>query len=367
MSFLSSLVNRNTPNTCHARIAMTIIALSVLAACGKKPDAAGAGAPPPTEVAIVTVAPQRLAITDELPGRLEATRVAQVRARVPGILLKRIFREGSDVKAGQPLFRIDPAPLQAACCQRAGQRWRAPRPTPRRPRRWPSATSRWSKPTRSASRNTPTPSPRRSRPKPMSRPAAPRVQTAADQPRLRHRDRADLGPHRPRAGDRRRAGRPGRGDAAGADPADQPDVRQLHAVGDRRAATCAARWRAASSSAPSGAKAASVRVVLEDGSDYPQAGKLLFSDLTVDPTTGQITLRAEVPNPKRHAAARHVRARAARAGADAERHRRAAAGGARAPSRATRVMVVGADGKVAPRPVKIGAAQRQPAGSCSTA
>jgi membrane fusion protein (multidrug efflux system) len=51
------------------------------------------------------------------------------------------------------------------------------------------------------------------------------------------------------------------------------------------------------SSAPV-AEAASVRVLLEDGSVYPLAGKLLFSDLTVDPTTGQITLRAEVPNPK---------------------------------------------------------------------
>ena len=46
-----------------------------------------------------------------------------------------------------------------------------------------------------------------------------------------------------------------------------------------------------------GADAASVRIVLEDGSDYAQPGKLLFSDLTVDPTSGQITLRAEVPNP----------------------------------------------------------------------
>src|SRR5690606_24205726 len=48
----------------------------------------------------------------------------------------------------------------------------------------------------------------------------------------------------------------------------------------------------------SGAEAASVRVLLEDGSEYPQPGKLLFSDLTVDATTGQVTLRAEVPNPE---------------------------------------------------------------------
>ena len=54
-----------------------------------------------------------LKVIDALPGRLEASRVAQVRARVPGILLKRLFVEGSDVKAGQLLFQIDSAPLQS--------------------------------------------------------------------------------------------------------------------------------------------------------------------------------------------------------------------------------------------------------------
>ena len=111
MSLVPCFVSRNS------RFALTAVALATLAAlaaCGKKPDAAGAGGPPPTEVSVVTVAPQRLAISDELPGRLEATRIAEVRARVPGIILKRAFREGSDVKAGDVLFRIDPAPLQAA-------------------------------------------------------------------------------------------------------------------------------------------------------------------------------------------------------------------------------------------------------------
>ena len=60
--------------------------------------------------------------------------------------------------------------------------------------------------------------------------------------------------------------------------------------------------------------AVAVRVVLEDGTELPRAGKLLFSDLTVDATSGQVTLRAEVPNSRRPAAARSVRARAAVAG-----------------------------------------------------
>jgi membrane fusion protein (multidrug efflux system) len=93
---------------------MTLFSM-VLAACGSKDNAAAkaGGTPPPAEVAVVTIASQRLAMTTDLPGRLEAARIAQVRARVPGIVLQRVFREGSDVKAGDVLFRIDPAPFQA--------------------------------------------------------------------------------------------------------------------------------------------------------------------------------------------------------------------------------------------------------------
>ncbi len=63
---------------------------------------------------MVAVAPKTTPLVTELPGRVEASRVAQVRARVNGIVLKRLFREGSEVKAGQLLFQIDPAPYQAA-------------------------------------------------------------------------------------------------------------------------------------------------------------------------------------------------------------------------------------------------------------
>ncbi|MFH0960015.1 MAG: efflux RND transporter periplasmic adaptor subunit [Pseudomonadota bacterium] len=70
--------------------------------------------PPIPEVATVTVQPQRLALTTELPGRTSAYRVAEIRPQVNGIIQKRLFAEGSDVKVGQVLYQIDPAPFKAA-------------------------------------------------------------------------------------------------------------------------------------------------------------------------------------------------------------------------------------------------------------
>jgi membrane fusion protein (multidrug efflux system) len=73
-------------------------------------------APPPavTEVAIVTVKPERVVLTTDLPGRTSAYFVAEIRPQVNGIIQKRLFDEGSNVKAGQVLYQIDPAPFQAA-------------------------------------------------------------------------------------------------------------------------------------------------------------------------------------------------------------------------------------------------------------
>ncbi len=73
-------------------------------------------APPPAipEVSIVTVQPEQVVLTTELPGRTSAYFVAEIRPQVNGIIQKRLFDEGSDVKAGQVLYQIDPAPFQAA-------------------------------------------------------------------------------------------------------------------------------------------------------------------------------------------------------------------------------------------------------------
>ncbi|MRR52315.1 MAG: biotin/lipoyl-binding protein, partial [Rhodocyclaceae bacterium] len=62
---------------------------------------------PPAEVDVITVAAGNAVLTQELPGRLQAWRTAQVRARVEGVVEKRLFKEGSDIKAGTPLFQID--------------------------------------------------------------------------------------------------------------------------------------------------------------------------------------------------------------------------------------------------------------------
>lgn len=97
------------------RMLAVATAMSMLAACGKSssrgPDQAHR---PPPQVAVVTAKAESVPLTRGLVGRLAPTRIAQVRARVAGIILKREYKEGSDVKAGQVLFQIDPAPLRAA-------------------------------------------------------------------------------------------------------------------------------------------------------------------------------------------------------------------------------------------------------------
>ncbi|ONJ26747.1 efflux RND transporter periplasmic adaptor subunit [Burkholderia cenocepacia] len=93
------------------RLITVATAAVFLAACGKKESA-----PPPQtpEVGVVTVQPQSVPVFTDLPGRTSAFLVAQVRARVDGIVLRREFTEGTDVKAGQRLYKIDPAPYIAA-------------------------------------------------------------------------------------------------------------------------------------------------------------------------------------------------------------------------------------------------------------
>lgn len=97
----------------HRSLAMALAGAIGMTACGGGQDAAPPAFPPP-EVGIVIIEPRDVVLQDDLPGRVEASRVAEVRARAAGIVLDRAFREGSDVEAGQLLFRIDPAPLVAA-------------------------------------------------------------------------------------------------------------------------------------------------------------------------------------------------------------------------------------------------------------
>src|SRR6185369_1656699 len=90
--------------------ALAAVAALLLAACAK--DAGGP--PPPPEVTVLTLQPRKVDITDELPGRTTAFRVAEVRPQVTGIVQKRLFAEGSEVRAGQQLFQIDSGSYRAA-------------------------------------------------------------------------------------------------------------------------------------------------------------------------------------------------------------------------------------------------------------
>ncbi len=93
------------------RLAALLAAVVLLAGCGSRAPRTAAV---PPRVTVMTVHPQQLPLVREFTGRLSAYREANVLARVPGVLLKRWYREGTEVKAGQPLFEIDPAPYQAA-------------------------------------------------------------------------------------------------------------------------------------------------------------------------------------------------------------------------------------------------------------
>ena len=99
---------------------VTLLSAAVLAGCEQKPQQDQSAATAPRLVESVAVKTESLTVINELPGRVEPVRVAQVRARVAGIVLTRNFEEGADVKAGAVLFQIDPAPFKAALSKAQG-------------------------------------------------------------------------------------------------------------------------------------------------------------------------------------------------------------------------------------------------------
>ena len=103
------MLKRNSP-VAAMQIPVLLAVMASLGACAKE-----AGGPPPQpEVGVITLAPRAISITDQLPGRTTAYRVAEVRPQVTGIVQKRLFVEGSEVKAGAQLFQIDSGSYRAA-------------------------------------------------------------------------------------------------------------------------------------------------------------------------------------------------------------------------------------------------------------
>src|SRR5258708_12790052 len=96
-----------------AAVLVVLAALSpLLAGCDQPTEAAAGTRPSLPDVSIVTVKPQPRAMVRELPGRIAPTRVSEVRPRVSGIVVERSFHQGSEVKAGDPLYKIDPRPFE---------------------------------------------------------------------------------------------------------------------------------------------------------------------------------------------------------------------------------------------------------------
>ena len=105
------------------RILSIAMLAAALSACGNKQDPAAP--PPPPEVGVMTVQPTTVPLQEDLVGRLAPYRSADVRARVPGVLERRVYQEGSDVKEGDVLFRIDPATYEVALSRAEAQRQQA--------------------------------------------------------------------------------------------------------------------------------------------------------------------------------------------------------------------------------------------------
>jgi membrane fusion protein (multidrug efflux system) len=340
----------------HSVPRLAVLALALLAACGNK-DAApagpapGGGMPPPPPVGVVIVEPQAVALQTELPGRVEPLRVAQVRARVTGIVLRRQFVEGSEVKAGQALFLIDPAPYQAALDSAAAQLARAQASLAQTS----AAVERY---------------------KPLAAAQAISQQDYVNAQAAQKSAEADVAAGRAAVQSAKInldftkvtapiAGRIGRALVTEGALVTAAEATQLALIQQTRSvyvnftqsSSELLRLRKALASRQlrrlGAAEAVAVKIVLEDGSELPQPGKLLFSDLTVDATSGQVTLRAEVPNAEGLLMpGQYVRVRLAQAELPA---------GILVPQQAvTRssqgdtLLVVGEGNKPGPRPVKIG-------------
>lgn len=341
--------------TAPLTLALTLAVALMLAACGDKPPAGPpGGAMPPAEVGVVTVTPGEIGLVTELPGRLEASRVAQVRARAAGIVLERLFREGSDVRAGQPLFRIDAAPYAATYSSaQAGLA---------------KAQANLGQTTQLAQRYKPLVEANAISKQDYANAVAAQQLSEADVAAARAAVQTagiNLGYASVKAPISGRIGRAlvtegalvGQGEATPLALIQQIDpmyVNFTQSAADvlaLRRGLDAGRFKRAA-----GTEAASVKVLLEDGSQHSRTGRLLFSDLSVDPTSGQVTLRAEVPNPGTVLLpGMYVRVQVEQATAT-----NAILLPQQAVTRSNQgdsVMIVGADGKVSPRPIKVGGQQ----------
>jgi membrane fusion protein (multidrug efflux system) len=313
--------------------------ISLLSACGVGADkpAAGpgpGGAMPPPEVDVITVGTGRATLTQDLPGRLQAYRTAQVRARVEGVIEKRLFEEGSDVKAGAPLFQInahtykatvDAAQADVAIARQTVERYK--------PLLAIKAVSQQEYDLAVAK---------------VKQSEAALARAVED---LEHASvPAAISGHIGRTLVTEGA-LVGKGEPTLLATIEQLDP--IYANFTQSGEDLLRLKQAIRAGKLKRAETVRVELLLEDGSVYPQTGKIFFTDMAVDPTTGSVSLRAEFANPQHDLLpGMFVRVRFPESVAE---------NAIRVPQRAVQsgpqgqfVMVVGEESKVVPVPVKTG-------------
>ncbi|RWA54181.1 efflux transporter periplasmic adaptor subunit [Cupriavidus sp. UYMSc13B] len=264
---------------CSAWVPVTLaIAMSMLAACGHKKEAA---APPPPQVSVVTLKTEQLTLDTELPGRTTAFRIAEVRPQVDGIILRRLFKEGSDVTQGQQLYQIDPSTYETT--------YKSARATLESTRLLAERYGRLVGDEAVSKQQYD-----------EARAAWLQAQAAVDRAQINLRYTRVLSPI---------SGRIGRsnvtegalvtnGQATALSVVQQLDPIYVDVTQPSSSLLRLRRELANGALQSAGVNAAQVSLVLEDGTRYPETGRLEFSEVAVDQGTGSVTLRAVFPNPR---------------------------------------------------------------------
>lgn len=250
--------------------------------------------PPPPEVEVLTAQPADVPVVRNYPGRLAATLTAQVRARVTGIVLQRVYKEGTDVKASEVLFKIDPAPLEASLRQAQGQLAQA------------EATARNAQVKASRSKALGAKGLLAKQDVDDTMAAAAEAEAGAKAAKANVQNaKINLGYATVTAPISGRAGRANVTQGALVSPTDTNPLTTVQVIDPIYANFSepmaeVERLRQAEKNGELklvAADKAEVQIVLPDGSVYAHTGTLDFTDLAVDPQTGAVDLRALVPNP----------------------------------------------------------------------
>jgi membrane fusion protein (multidrug efflux system) len=267
----------------------------LLGACDESSSAVSAAQSTDPDVSIVIVKPQARAVVRELPGRISPTRVAEVRPRVSGIVVERLFRQGSEVKAGDALYRIDPRPFEvevmandAAVAKAEAALMQAQQQA----RRIATLTSQRAAPEAENEKTIAAELQARAEVEGRKADLA-RAKLNLDYATVRAPIDGVVG-----------AALVSEGALAVQNETNLATVQQLDPIyaDFTQSVTELNQLRRALESGDLDrieADAVKVRLVLDDNTIYPLDGKLLFSEAKVDAHTGQVTLRGEFPNPKR--------------------------------------------------------------------